>query len=42
MKNNNEMFYFLLVMAPTVSVGIGDSKSFALLDETRAMIYLMR
>ena len=36
------MFYFLLILAPSVSVAIGDSKSVALLDETRAMIYLMR
>ena len=38
----NKMFYVILILAPTFSVGIGDSKSVALLDETRAMIYLMR
>ena len=40
----NKMFYFLLILAPSVSVAIGDSdsRSAALLDETRAMIYLMR
>jgi len=38
----NKEIYFLLSLALSVKIGIGDSRSVALLDETRAMIYLMR